>query len=74
MLQLPSAQAQEQERAIEAVKSWLESNPGWLLILDNADELRLVEEFLPNPGKGHVLLTPVPTLPLHWRNAFRCET
>ena len=45
VLNLPSAQAKEQELAVAEVKSWLESNPGWLLILDNADELALVQGF-----------------------------
>jgi tetratricopeptide (TPR) repeat protein len=57
VLNLPSAQAAEQELALQDVKRWLESNLGWLLILDNADELLLVQEFLPSQGKGHLLLT-----------------
>ena len=56
-LELPSAQATDQELAVAEVKRWLEGNSGWLLILDNADELPLVQEFLPNAGKGHLILT-----------------
>ena len=42
---------------MEAVKRWLSSHEGWLLILDNADDLAMAREFIP-PGKnGHVLLT-----------------
>ena len=42
---------------MEAVKRWLSSHEGWLLILDNADDLAMTREFIP-PGKnGHVLLT-----------------
>src|SRR2546423_2814166 len=32
-------------------------NAGWLLLLDNADDLSLVRDFLPPTGKGHTLLT-----------------
>jgi hypothetical protein len=41
----------------QAVKSWLERQSGWLLILDNADDLALVVDLLPTTGSGHVLLT-----------------
>jgi tetratricopeptide (TPR) repeat protein len=57
VLELPSAQAKDLELAGMDVKRWLESNPGWLLILDNADELPLIREFFPHSGKGHLLLT-----------------
>lgn len=57
MLNLASAQAKDQELAVTDVKRWLETNPGWLLILDNADDLPLIQGFLPNQEKGHVLLT-----------------
>ena len=35
LLNLPSAQAKDQELAVADVKRWLDDNPGWLLILDN---------------------------------------
>jgi Tfp pilus assembly protein PilF len=57
LLNLPSAQAKDQELAVADVKRWLEANPDWLLILDTADDLPLVQPFLPNAGKGHLLLT-----------------
>jgi tetratricopeptide (TPR) repeat protein len=56
-LNLPSAQAKEQDVAVTEVKRWLETSPGWLLILDNADDLGLAKEFLPRGSQGHVLLT-----------------
>jgi tetratricopeptide (TPR) repeat protein len=43
-----------------AVRSWLESNSGWLLILDNVDTieaLQLVRQFAPVAAGGHVLIT-----------------
>jgi len=57
LLGLPEKESQEQAKTTEAVKSWLEQNTGWLLVLDNADDPSMVRPFLPQQGKGHVLLT-----------------
>jgi tetratricopeptide (TPR) repeat protein len=57
ILKLPEAGAQDQTAAVEAVKCWLGSNQGWLLILDNADDIVMVRAFLPSGRKGHVILT-----------------
>ncbi len=57
LLSLPGQEAQNQTLIVEAVKRWLAQNEGWLLILDNADELPLLKDFLPGEGKGHMLLT-----------------
>ncbi|RXH56804.1 tetratricopeptide repeat protein [Granulicella sibirica] len=56
-LGLASADARDQELAVAEVQTWLVQNPGWLLILDNADELLPVKRFVPAHGSGHVLLT-----------------
>jgi hypothetical protein len=56
-LKLPEAGAQDQTAAVEAVKRWLGSNKGWLLILDNADDILMALAFLPLGNKGHVILT-----------------
>jgi tetratricopeptide (TPR) repeat protein len=56
-LGLPSREAKEQELAVAEVRNWLETNSGWLLILDNADDLALLKDFLPHDYKGHLLLT-----------------
>ena len=56
-LNLPEKEAQDQSLAVMAVKRWLEDHTEWLLVLDNADDLTLVQDFLPQPRKGHVLLT-----------------
>ena len=42
---------------MEAVKRWLSSHEGWLLILDNADTPDIGKPFLPPEPRGHVLLT-----------------
>ncbi len=57
VLQLPIKEEQDQNLVVEAVKQWLANHGGWLLILDNADDLNLASEFLPPVGKGHILLT-----------------
>jgi tetratricopeptide (TPR) repeat protein len=57
LLNLPEAATQDQTVAVNAVKGWLSSNQRWLLILDNADDLKMVREFIPHEKNGHVLLT-----------------
>ena len=57
LLTLPEQQEQDQQKVIAAVKGWFATHDHWLLIFDNADDLSLVEAFLPARGKGHLLLT-----------------
>ncbi len=57
VLNLPERNIQDQSLTVKAVKRWLDSNFDWLLILDNADNPKLVEEFIPANPKGHILLT-----------------
>jgi tetratricopeptide (TPR) repeat protein len=57
MLNLPSSEAQEQEVTVAEVKQFLETHAGWLLILDNADDLDVAREFLPHDPPGYLLLT-----------------
>lgn len=56
-LNLPQQHFQEEEEIIAAVKRWLQARGDWLLVLDNADDLTLVQDFLPPYLLGHVLLT-----------------
>jgi tetratricopeptide (TPR) repeat protein len=56
-LNLPERQQREQHRVVEAVKNWLATHQDWLLILDNADDLQMVRDFLPTSAPGHILLT-----------------
>ena len=56
-LSLPERDERDQTVLIAAVKSWLRQHSGWLVILDNADELALLREFLPAPTTGRLLLT-----------------
>jgi tetratricopeptide (TPR) repeat protein len=57
LLQLPEQSAEDRTVTAAAVKHWFQSHERWLLILDNADDLMLVREFLPPGYQGHVLLT-----------------
>lgn len=57
LLDLPEKNEQDSGRAAAAVKRWLETNPGWLLIFDNVEDLPLVGTFSPGEGQGHILLT-----------------
>ncbi len=57
LLNLPEKDEQDQTITLQAVKRWLEQHDGWLLLVDNADDLTLAEEFLPTGGTGHILLT-----------------
>ncbi|MEO8971217.1 MAG: helix-turn-helix transcriptional regulator [Ktedonobacteraceae bacterium] len=47
----------DQFRMINAVKGWLEKHGLWLLILDNADDLTVVSDFLPRWSGGATILT-----------------
>jgi SEFIR domain len=70
LLRLPESDNPDQMLAVEAVERWLVSSQGWLLILDNADDLGVVREFIPPGRNGHVLLTTrarsIPT----WQSAI----
>jgi hypothetical protein len=57
LLELPEKESAEQATVIAAVQRWLEQNPGWLLMLDNADDPAMIRPFLPRQGQGHLLLT-----------------
>jgi hypothetical protein len=46
-----------QEDPLEMMQAWFTRQSDWLLILDNADDLRIIDPFLPRSQRGHVLLT-----------------
>ncbi len=56
-LQLAERHAQEQDKVVAAVLHWLATHEGWLLIVDNADEVDMIWPMLPTGDKGHLLLT-----------------
>ena len=55
-MQLPHPE-DDLDQAVLALKHWLETHTGWLLILDNADDPAMLGPFLPDAGQGHILLT-----------------
>ncbi|HYB00348.1 MAG TPA: FxSxx-COOH system tetratricopeptide repeat protein [Ktedonobacteraceae bacterium] len=73
-IEIPERNEREQSVVIEAVKNWLRQHPNWLLILDNADELALLPEFLPAPIRGHLLLTTRTQALGHLANRIEIET
>jgi tetratricopeptide (TPR) repeat protein len=56
-LDLPEQNEPEQQVVVHAVMQWLESHRRWLLIFDNADDLAMVQDYLPQGNQGHVLFT-----------------
>ena len=58
LLDLPEKDEKDANVVAEAVRRWLERQTGWLLILDNVEDLvGVAKPFLPASGTGHVLMT-----------------
>ncbi|MEK7995788.1 MAG: tetratricopeptide repeat protein, partial [Planctomycetota bacterium] len=57
LLNLPQKDEQDLSVVAPAVRRWLESNSGWLLVLDNVEDLALVRQFAPVGAEGHLLIT-----------------
>lgn len=55
-LHLAEQDEQDQYRALQAVRRWLMTHSGWLLILDNVEDVAMFNE-LPSTEGGCVLLT-----------------
>ena len=56
-LGLPEREATDQSVAVQAVRRWLEGNPRWLLVLDNAPGPAEVRDYVPRDVSGHVIIT-----------------
>ncbi len=56
-LKLPLDHNRERDRAVVAVLRWLTTHRGWLLIIDNVDDLVLVQRVLPAARQGALLMT-----------------
>ncbi len=76
--QLPSFAARyekDQHKLIAAILRWLqECEQRWLLIVDNADDLSLVQPYLPQYGQGSILLTTRAHAVGSLANAIEVET
>jgi tetratricopeptide (TPR) repeat protein len=60
ILDLPEKEARDDATKITAVLRWLESNPTWLMILDNVDDPAAVAEvakLMPRIKGGHIVVT-----------------
>ncbi|MFZ4677719.1 MAG: NB-ARC domain-containing protein, partial [Nodosilinea sp.] len=55
-LQIPGHQQEDQQAVVALMKQWLATHDRWLLVLDNADDLRQLRPYLPTTS-GHILLT-----------------
>lgn len=56
-LHLSAAASKDQKQIVDAVLDWLNGNDRWLMILDNVDDRREIRRFIPDRGKGDVLIT-----------------
>jgi hypothetical protein len=57
LLRRPVTHVQDAQSLRASMQEWFRNTTDWLLILDNADNLALVEPFLPRSSRGHLLLT-----------------
>lgn len=57
VLELPEKQKRDQRTIVKAVIHWLNLQSGWLLVLDNVDNIELVKHFLPTRQRGSLLFT-----------------
>jgi tetratricopeptide (TPR) repeat protein len=62
-LELREKDEADQFHVLVAVKRWMQVHGPWLLILDNADDLALVSNFLPRRAGGAILLTTRSQIP-----------
>lgn len=69
LLELPERYKQNHDCTVVAVKRWLSRETGWLLVMDNANDLEMVSDFLPELPVGHLLLT---TCSQHTAQIARC--
>lgn len=56
-LQLPERYEQDQTKVLKDLRHWFAIHGGWLLILDNADDMTVVYDAVPSECPGHLLLT-----------------
>ena len=61
-LDLPLKDAADQSLSVAAVKRWLQTHSGWLLILDNVQDLERTRTFLPSALQGHIIFTARSTI------------
>src|SRR5262249_26254437 len=57
LLHLPEQQESERSQVVAAVMRWLSEHHGWLMVLDNVEDLNMVSKAVPTSGQGNVILT-----------------
>src|SRR5437764_2812663 len=57
LIGLPEWDAPNPLATVQAVRRWLETTSGWLLVFDNADDPALLQAYRPHHATGHILLT-----------------
>ncbi len=57
LLALPEKIEEDQNKLVAAVLRWLNRQKGWLLIIDNVEDLSVLKPFLPVTDQGALLLT-----------------
>jgi tetratricopeptide (TPR) repeat protein len=57
VLDLPEKSEASQPAMVKAVKTWLQENTRWLLIVDNLEDIDLLRDLVPAPHAGHILVT-----------------
>ncbi len=57
LLKRPDEHLHGRDGLIQTMMDWFMAYSEWLLILDNADNLAVVDPFLPKAARGHILLT-----------------
>ena len=73
LLGFPEQNKQNQSRVVNAVKCWLEAHTDWLLILDNADDFPLIDKFLPQRNRGHILITTRASAVAGWAQCIEID-
>ena len=56
-LQLPGRDQPDRQAVVALAQHWLNTHDNWLLVVDNADDIKAVRPFLPLQSSGHILLT-----------------
>lgn len=57
LLDLPEHDAPDYQQVVAAVTRWLAHNEGWLLIVDNVEDVEIVKPLVPPARQGAVIFT-----------------
>lgn len=56
VIKLPEAGTRDLPYIVDAVRRWLNDNKGWLLLFHDPPSHNAILPYLPEPGRGHVLI------------------